>query len=116
MKSIFEIFDSKGHCSLLDDVNTAMKNPMIGSQFFPNNKNNGLGLHGIKGRNQLPVALQPSCFRYTKSNFRGSYWCCEVSTECRSSVKQLVLVKRTSGYSKSVVKGIPFAQPTIARV
>ena len=50
MKSIFEIFDSKAIAAYWTDVNTAMKNPMIGSQFFPNNKNNGLELAWIKGR------------------------------------------------------------------
>jgi hypothetical protein len=47
MKSIFEIFDSKAIAAYWTDVNTAMKNPMIGSQFFPNNKNNGLDLQRI---------------------------------------------------------------------
>ena len=69
MKSIFEIFDPKAIAAYWTDVNTAMKNPMIGSQFFPNNKNNGIELAWIKGRNQLPVALQPSAFD-TKATLR----------------------------------------------
>lgn len=48
MKSIFEIFDSKAIAAYWTDVNTAMKNPMIGSQFFPNNKIMVLSLHGLK--------------------------------------------------------------------
>ena len=80
MKSIFEIFDSKAIAAYWTDVNTAMKNPMIGSQFFPNNKNNGLELAWIKGRNQLPVALQPSAFD-TKATLRDRIGVTEVSTE-----------------------------------
>lgn len=48
MKSIFEIFDSKAIAAYWTDVNTAMKNPMIGSQFFPIIKIMVLSLHGLK--------------------------------------------------------------------
>ena len=116
MKSIFEIFDSKAIAAYWTDVNTAMKNPMIGSQFFPNNKNNGLELAWIKGRNQLPVALQPSAFD-TKATLRDRIGVTEVSTEMpffREATR--IGEKERQDIQNLLAKGIPFAQPTIARV
>lgn len=116
MKSIFEIFDSKAIAAYWTDVNTAMKNPMIGSQFFPNNKNNGLELAWIKGRNQLPVALQPSAFD-TKATLRDRIGVTEVSTEMpffREATR--IGEKERQDIQNLLAKGIPFAQPAIARV
>ena len=67
--SIFDIFDSKAIAAYWTDVNTAMKDPMIGSTFFPDTRTASLEFSWIKGRNNLPIALQPSAFD-TKSSLR----------------------------------------------
>ena len=79
-KSIYEIFESKAIASYWTDVNVNMKDPMIGTKYFPVSKQTGLNLAWIKGRNNLPVALQPSAFD-TKAALRDRIGVKELSTE-----------------------------------
>lgn len=114
--SIFDIFDSKAIAAYWTDVNTAMKDPMIGSTFFPDTRTASLELSWIKGRNNLPIALQPSAFD-TKASLRDRIGVTEISTEMpffREAMR--IGEKERQDIQNLLAKGIPFAQPTIARV
>lgn len=115
-KSIYEIFDSKAIASYWTDVNANMKDPMIGSKYFPVSKQTGLNLAWIKGRNNLPVALQPSAFD-TKAPLRDRIGVSEVSTEMpffREAMR--IGEKDRQDIETLLAKGEQFAQPTIMRI
>ncbi|MGI5986160.1 MAG: major capsid protein, partial [Oscillospiraceae bacterium] len=78
--NIYDIFESKAIASYWTDVNANMKDPMIGTKYFPISKQTGLSLAWIKGRNNLPVALQPAAFD-TKAPLRDRIGVKELSTE-----------------------------------
>lgn len=116
MKSIFEIFDSKAIASYWTDVNVNMQDPMIGTRFFPVSKQTGLTLGWIKGRNNLPVALQPSAFD-TKAPLRDRIGVSELSTEMpffREAMR--IGEKDRQDIETLLAKGQQFAQPTIMRI
>ena len=115
-KSIYEIFESKAIASYWKDVNSHMKDPMIGTRFFPVSKQTGLNLAWIKGRNNLPVALQPSAFD-TKASLRDRIGVTEVSTEMpffREAMR--IGEKDRQDIETLLAKGEQFAQPTILRI
>ena len=116
MKSIYEIFESKAIAAYWTDVNVNMPDPMIGDQFFPVSKQTGLNLAWIKGRNNLPVALQPSAFD-TKAPLRDRIGVSEMSTEMpffREAMR--VGEKDRQDIETLLAKGEQFAQPTIMRI
>lgn len=116
MKNIFEIFESKAIASYWEDVNVNMQDPMIGTQYFPVAKQTGLTLAWIKGRNNLPVALQPSAFD-TKASLRDRIGVSEMSTEMpffREAVR--IGEKDRQDIETLLARGIQFAQPTIMRI
>lgn len=116
MKSIYEIFDSKAIASYWKDVNANMKDPMIGTKYFPVSKQTGLNLAWIKGRNNLPVALQPSAFD-TKASLRDRIGVSEISTEMPFFREAMRLgEKDRQDIETLLAKGEQFAQPTIMRV
>lgn len=115
-KSIYDIFESKAIASYWTDVNAHMKDPMIGTRFFPVSKQTGLNLGWIKGRNNLPVALQPSAFD-TKASLRDRIGVTEISTEMpffREAMR--IGEKDRQDIETLLAKGEQFAQPTIMRI
>lgn len=115
-KSIYDIFESKAIASYWTDVNSHMKDPMIGTRFFPTSKQTGLNLAWIKGRNNLPVALQPSAFD-TKAPLRDRIGVTEMSTEMpffREAMR--IGEKDRQDIETLLAKGEQFAQPTIMRI
>lgn len=116
MKTIYEIFESKAIASYWTDVNVNMQDPMIGTQYFPVSKQTGLNLAWIKGRNNLPVALQPAAFD-TKAPLRDRIGVKELSTEMpffREAMR--IGEKDRQDIETLLAKGEQFAQPTIMRI
>jgi len=116
VKSIYEIFDSKAIAAYWTNVNANMDDPYIGTQFFPVAKQTGLELAWIKGKNNLPVALQPSAFD-TKATLRDRIGVTELSTEMpffRESMR--IGEKDRQNIETLLAKGQQFAEPTIARI
>lgn len=116
MKSIYEIFESKAIASYWTDVNVNMQDPMIGTKYFPVSKQTGLTLAWIKGRNNLPVALQPAAFD-TKAPLRDRIGVKELSTEMpffREAMR--IGEKDRQDIETLLAKGEQFAQPTIMRI
>lgn len=116
MKSIYDIFESKAIASYWSDINANMQDPMIGSRFFPVSKQTGLNLAWIKGRNNLPVALQPAAFD-TKAPLRDRIGVSEISTEMpffREAMR--IGEKDRQDIETLLAKGEQFAQPTIMRI
>lgn len=116
MKNLYEIFESKAIASYWKDVNANMKDPMIGTRFFPVSKQTGLNLAWIRGRNNLPVALQPSAFD-TKASLRDRIGVKELSTEMpffREAMR--VGEKDRQDIETLLAKGIQFVEPTILRI
>jgi hypothetical protein len=115
-KSIYEIFESKAIAAYWTDVNANMQDPMIGTRFFPVSKQTGLTLGWIKGKNNLPVALQPAAFD-TKAPLRDRIGVSELSTEMpffREAMR--VGEKDRQDIETLLAKGEMFAQPTIMRI
>lgn len=115
-KSIYEIFDSKAIAAYWTDVNANMKDAYIGQQFFPVAKQTGLELAWIKGKNNLPIALQPSAFD-TKASLRDRIGVKELSTEMpffREAMR--IGEKDRQNIETLLAKGEKFAEPTIARI
>lgn len=115
-KSIYEIFDSKAIASYWSDVNSHMKDAMIGPRFFPVAKRTGLDLAWIKGKNNLPIALQPSAFD-VKASLRDRIGVTELSTEMpffREAMR--IGEKDRQDIETLLAKGEQFAQPTIMRI
>jgi hypothetical protein len=115
-KSIFEIFESKAIAAYWTDINVNMADPTIGAQFFPVSKQTGLELAWIKGKNNLPVALQPAAFD-TKAPLRDRIGVKEVSTEMpffREAMR--IGEKDRQNIETLLAKGDAFAQPTIMRI
>ncbi len=115
-KSIYEIFESKAIASYWTDVNAHMQDAYIGTQFFPVAKQTGLDLAWIKGKNNLPVALQPSAFD-TKATLRDRIGGKELSTEMpffREAMR--IGEKDRQNIETLLAKGEQFAEPTIARI
>lgn len=65
-ESLYKMFDAKAISAYWTNVNANMDDPYIGSSMFPVSKRTGLDLAFIKGKNQLPVALQ-LCYTDTVS-------------------------------------------------
>lgn len=116
MPSLYDIFDSKAIAAYWTDVNVNMQDQMIGTRFFPVAKQTGLSLSWIKGRNNLPVALQPSAFD-TKAPLRDRIGISELSTEMpffREAMR--IGEKDRQDIETLLAKGEQFAQPTIMRI
>lgn len=116
MKSIYDIFESKAIASYWTDVNVNMQDPMIGAKYFPVSKQTGLNLAWIKGRNNLPVALQPAAFD-TKAPLRDRIGVKELSTEMpffREAMR--IGEKDRQDIENLLARGEQFAQPTIMRI
>ena len=114
--NIYDIFESKAIASYWTDVNANMKDPMIGTKYFPVSKQTGLSLAWIKGRNNLPVALQPAAFD-TKAPLRDRIGVKELSTEMpffREAMR--IGEKDRQDIETLLAKGEQFAQPTIMRI
>jgi hypothetical protein len=93
-----------------------MKDEMIGTRYFPVSKQTGLTLGWIKGRNNLPVALQPAAFD-TKAPLRDRIGVKELSTEMpffREAMR--IGEKDRQDIETLLAKGEQFAQPTIMRI
>ena len=115
-KSIYDIFESKAIASYWSDINSHMQDPMIGTRFFPVAKQTGLELAWIKGKNNLPVALQPSAFD-TKAPLRDRIGVTEMSTNMpffREAVR--IGEKDRQDIETLLAKGEKFAEPTIMRI
>lgn len=116
VKSIYEIFDSKAIAAYWTNVNSHITDPYIGTQFFPVAKQTGLDLAWIKGKNNLPVALQPSAFD-TKATLRDRIGVSELSTEMpffREAMR--IGEKDRQNIETLLAKGEKFAEPTILRI
>lgn len=116
MPSLYEIFDSNAIASYWTDINVNMKDPMLGTRFFPVAKQTGLTLGWIKGRNSLPVALQPSAFD-TKAALRDRIGVKELSTSMpffREGMR--IGEKDRQDIETLLAKNQKFAEPTIMRI
>lgn len=114
--NIYDIFESKALAAYWTNVNVHMQDPMIGTQFFPVSKQTGLELAWIKGKNNLPVALQPSAFD-TKAPLRDRIGVSELSTNMpffREAMR--IGEKDRQDIETLLAKDIKFAQPTIMRI
>lgn len=115
-KSIYEIFDSNAIASYWKDIDSHMKDPMIGTKYFPVSKRTGLTLAWIKGINNLPVALQPSAFD-TKASLRDRIGVTEVATEMPFFREAMRIGERDRQDIETLLaKGEQFARPTIMRI
>lgn len=115
-KSIYEIFESKAIAAYWTNVNANMNDAYIGQQFFPVAKQTGLDLAWIKGKNNLPIALQPSAFD-TKASLRDRIGVSELSTEMpffREAMR--IGEKDRQNIETLLAKGEQFAEPTIQRI
>lgn len=116
MNSIYEIFASKALAAYWEDVNVNMKDAMIGTRFFPNSRIQGLDLSWIKGKNGLPVVLQPSAYD-TKASLRDRIGVTEMQTELpffREAMR--IGEKERQELGNLLAKGVEFASATIARL
>lgn len=116
MPGLFEIFDANAMAAYWTDIDLHMQDPYILSEWFPENKQTGLTLAWIKGKNQLPVALQPSAFD-TKATLRDRVGVSEMSTEMpffREAAR--IGEKERQDIELLLARGIKFAEPTIQRV
>lgn len=114
--NFYEIFDSNAIAAFWTDVNVHQEDPMIGAKFFPVSKKVGLKLAWIKGRNGLPVALQPSAFD-TKATLRDRIGVEEVSTEMpffREAMRVGEMDRQE--IEMLLASGQQFAQATILKV
>lgn len=116
MPNIFDIFDAQAMAAYWEDIDLHMQDPYILGRWFPENKASGLNLSWIKGKNQLPVALQPSAFD-TKATLRDRIGVSEISTEMpffREAAR--IGEKERQDIETLLARGEKFAQPTIQRV
>lgn len=116
MKSIYEIFESRAIASYWTDINANMPDAILGTKYFPVSKQTGLTLGWIKGRNNLPVALQPSAFD-TKASLRDRIGVKELSTEMpffREAMR--IGEKDRQDIETLLTKGVQFAEPVIMRI
>lgn len=79
-ESLYKMFDAKAISAYWTNVNANMDDPYIGSSMFPVSKRTGLDLAFIKGKNQLPIALQPAAFD-TKAPLRDRIGVTKLETE-----------------------------------
>jgi hypothetical protein len=115
-KSIYEIFESKAIAAYWKDVNANMQDPMIGTKYFPVSKQTGLSLAWIKGKNNLPVALQPAAFD-TKASLRDRIGVSELSTEMPFFREAMRIGEKDRQDIETLLsKGEKFAEPTILRI
>ncbi len=115
-KQLYEIFESKALAAYWEDINVNMQDPLIGTKYFPVSKQTGLNLAWIKGRNNLPVALQPSAFD-TKAPLRDRIGVKELATEMpffREAMR--IGEKDRQDIETLLAKGEQFAAPTILRI
>lgn len=116
MKSIYEIFDSKAIAAYWEDIDIHMKDPMLGNQFFPDDKKMGLDLSWIRGKNSLPIVLQPSAFD-TKASLRDRIGVSELATEMpffREGMR--IGEKERQDIMNLLARGEKFVEPTVRRI
>jgi hypothetical protein len=114
--NLYEIFEANALGAYWTDVNANMADKMIGSTLFPVAKRTGLDLSWIKGRNGLPVALQPSAFD-AKAPLRDRIGVKKDETEMpffREAMR--IGEKDRQNIETLLAKGEAFAQPTIMRI
>jgi len=115
-KTIFEIFESKSIAAYWTDTNVNIADPTIGQNMFPVSKQVGLDLAWIKGRNNLPVALQPAAFD-TKAPLRDRIGVKELSTEMPFFREAMRIGEKDRQQIETLLaKGEQFVQPTIMRI
>ena len=114
--NIYDMFESKAIAAYWNNVNSAMDNPQIGTKYFPNSKRTGLDLSWIKGKNNLPVALQPAAFD-TKAPLRDRIGVKQLETEMpffREAMR--VGEKDRQDIETLLAKGQEFVAPTVLRI
>lgn len=115
-RSIYEIFESEAIAAYWTDVNANMQDPVLGPRFFPVSKRTGLNLAWIKGRNNLPVALQPAAFD-TKAPLRDRIGVKELSTEMPFFREAMRIGEKDRQDIETLLsKGEQFALPTIMTI
>lgn len=116
MDTLYTIFDSQAIAAYWEDVNVHMASPYIGHTFFPNQKQVGLDLKWIKGKNNLPVVLQPSAFD-TKATLRDRQGVTEIQTELPFFRESMRIGERDRQDISMFLKANPtYAEPIISRV
>lgn len=113
---LWNIFNAKALAAYWEDVSASMRDAEIGTQFFPVTKQTGLTLSWIRGRNNLPIALQPSAFD-TKPPLRDRIGVSEIQTEMpffREGVR--VGEKDRQDIGQLLASGEQFAQPLIMKI
>ena len=114
--TIYDIFESNAIAAYWTDTSVYLNDAYIGTEFFPVAKQTGLSLAWIKGKNNLPVALQPAAFD-TKAPLRDRIGVKELSTEMpffREAMR--IGEKDRQDIETLLAKGEQFAEPTIMRI
>lgn len=93
-----------------------MSDPLLGPTLFPADKKMGLELSWIRGKNGLPIVLQPSAFD-TKASLRDRVGVTELKTEMpffREGMR--IGEKDRQEIMNLLAKGEQFVEPTIRRL
>lgn len=115
-KSFYSIFSNKSIATYWKDVNTHIKDPIIGTKYFPNTRQPGLALSWIRGRNNMPIALQPSAFD-SKASLRDRIGVSKVSTEMPFFREAMRIGEQDRQQIETfLARGEAFARPLIMRV
>lgn len=116
MKTIYDIFDSNVIAAYWEDVSVYQADPYIGHTYFPPAKQAGLDLKWIKGKNNLPVVLQPSAFD-TKATLRDRQGVTELQTELPFFRESMRIGERDRQQIQTYLAANPaYAQPIIDHV
>ena len=115
-KQLYDIFVSNALAAYWENINANMDDPFIGTSLFPVAKQTGLELSWIKGKNNLPVVLQPSAFD-TKASLRDRIGVKELQTEMPFFREAMRIGEKDRQQIETLLaKGQNFAQPTIMRI
>lgn len=116
MKTLWELFNAQALSQYWTDVNAHMGDPFLGTQLFPASKRTGLDLRWIKGKNDLPVALEPSAFD-AKASVRDRIGFTVVDSSMPFFREASVLDEQTRQEIQTLLaSGERFAEPLIQRV
>lgn len=114
--SIYNIFESGAIAGYWDDIRGVVGADLLGEKYFPASKQTGLTLGWIRGRNNIPVALQPTSFD-TKAVVRDRIGVKEITTEMPFFREAMRIGEKDRQDIEILLgKGEQFAQPVIMRI
>lgn len=115
-EKFYEVFSAGALAEYWKNVDAHMADAVIGTRFFPNKRIQGLDLKWIKGKNALPVALQPSAYD-TKASLRDRIGVSAIETELpffREAMR--IGEKDRQEIGNFLAKGYDFAQAAITKI